>query len=48
MIPICLISKFMGKKLIYIESLRKLLPLPKPENCSTSLRISFMFSGSQC
>ena len=28
--------------------LRKLLPLQKPENCSTSLRISFMFSGSQC
>ena len=25
MIPICLISKLMGKKLIYIESLQKLL-----------------------
>lgn len=48
MIPICLIAKLMGKKLIYIESFAKVTSPTETGNSFTNLQINFMCSGKQC
>ena len=48
MIPLCLIAKLFGKKLIYIESFAKVSSPTEQEDFYINLRIDFMFNGNQC